>query len=296
VCSGTGAQLVCTALVVICTAIMGYLSPAQRGHLLLGILSIFSLSGVLNGYIATRLYMTFKGDRLHDMTVATALGLPGLAGFVFFLVNLVAFFNGSTLAVPWHAIFTLAFGWLGILVPSVFVGAYLGQQHGALEFPLTTSKIPRQIPRQPLYKNNLFDLAISGLLPFGAIFVELYYMMSSLWLEYYYYNYGFLLLVTLVVFLTCAEVSILMTYFRFNTEDYCWWWRSFCNGGPVAIYVFGYSFVYYQQLQAFSLSALIVYFGCMTLFSIAVFSMLGFVGLTASLWFSMNLFSSIMIQ
>jgi transmembrane 9 superfamily member 2/4 len=240
--------------------------------------------------------MTSKGTRCQEVTMATALAFPGLICCVFSLVNLVAWFNGSTLATPWYAIFWLTFGWLGILVPMVFAGAYLGHYQGALELPLTTSKIPRQIPRQPLYKNNLFDLAISGFLPFGAIFVELYYMMSSVWMGFYYYVYGFLLLATLIVLLTCAEVSILMTYFRFNTEDYCWWWRSFCNGGSMAIYVFGYSFVYYKQLEAFSFSTFIVYFGCMALFSIALFSMLGFVGLAASLWFSMNLFSSIMIQ
>jgi transmembrane 9 superfamily member 2/4 len=304
VCCGTGAQLVCTALVVICAACLGYLSPAQRGYLLLGILSIYSLSGVLNGYVATRLYMTFKGARLQDLTIATSLAFPGLICFIFLLVNLVAYFNASTLAAPWYAIFTLTFGWLGILVPLVYVGANLGHQHGTLVFPLTISKIPRQIPRQPLHRNSLMDSAISGFLhslvagflPFLAICVEQYYILSSLWSGYYYYEYGFLLLVTLIVFLTCAEVSILMTYFRLNSEDYRWWWHSFCNGGSMGMFVFGYSFIYYQQLEAFSLSAFIVYFGCMALFSIALFAMLGFVGLAASLWFSMNLFSSIMIQ
>jgi hypothetical protein len=43
-CSGTGAQLVCTALVVVCIAVLSYMSPAQRGYLLLGFRSIFFLA------------------------------------------------------------------------------------------------------------------------------------------------------------------------------------------------------------------------------------------------------------
>jgi transmembrane 9 superfamily member 2/4 len=298
VCTGTGAQLVCTALIVACAAFLGYMSPAQRGYLLLGILSVFSLSGVLNGYIATRLYMTFKGTRLNNLAVATSLGFPGLAFCILLLVNLMAFFHGSTLAAPLHAICTLFFGCLGILPPLVFGGTYLGRLRGPLEFPVTTSKIPRQIPRQPWYTNMLFDLAICGLLSFAVIFVELYYMMTAVWKGYYYYVYGFLLLAALIMILTCAEASILFTCHRFNNEDYCWWWRSFCNGGSLAIYVLFYSIVYYQRLvvSPCSLTSHLMYFGYMGLLSIALFTMFGFIGLSASLWFSMKLFSSISIH
>jgi transmembrane 9 superfamily protein 2/4 len=142
----------------------------------------------------------------------------------------------------------------------------------------------------------LFTLAIGGILPFGACFVELFYIMSSMWMDYYYYVFGFLFLVFLILLVTCAEITVLFTYFQLCSEDYHWWWRSFCNGGSSAIYVFLYSFVYFKQLEGNSLATYCLYFGYMGLLSVAMFLMMGFVGLSTSLWFNKTIFASIKID
>ena len=49
--------------------------------------------------------------------------------------------------------------------------------------------------------------------------------MSSLWLSQIYYVFGFLFVVVLILVITCAEMSIVMTYFQLTNEDYLWWWR-----------------------------------------------------------------------
>lgn len=139
-------------------------------------------------------------------------------------------------------------------------------------------------------------MAIGGILPFGSCFVELYYMMSSVWMEYYYYVFGFLLLVFIILLVTCAEITVLFTYFQLCSEDYHWWWRSFWNAGSTAIYVFLYSFVYFKQLEANSVSTYFLYFGYMGLCSVALFCMMGFVGLSTSLWFNKVIFASIKID
>jgi transmembrane 9 superfamily protein 2/4 len=36
---------------------------------------------------------------------------------------------------------------------------------------------------------------VGGILPFGAVFVEVYYVLSSVWLHQFYYMFGFLFLV-----------------------------------------------------------------------------------------------------
>ena len=81
--------------------------------------------------------------------------------------------------------------WFGISTPLVFLGAYFGYKADAIEFPVKTSNIPRQIPDQPWFMSTPFSLFIGGLLPFGACFVELYFILSSVWLDYYYYVFGF---------------------------------------------------------------------------------------------------------
>ena len=87
---------------------------------------------------------------------------------------------------------------------------------------------------------------IGGILPFGACFVELYFIMASVWMDYYYYVFGFLLLVFVILIITCSEITLLFNYFQLCNEDYHWWWRSFCTAGSCAIYVFLYSFVYFS--------------------------------------------------
>jgi len=44
--------------------------------------------------------------------------------------------------------FALALLWFGISVPLVFVGSYFGFKKPAIDDPVKTNKIPRQIPEQ----------------------------------------------------------------------------------------------------------------------------------------------------
>jgi transmembrane 9 superfamily protein 2/4 len=137
---------------------------------------------------------------------------------------------------------------------------------------------------------------VGGILSFGAMYVELYYIMSALWMGYNFYEFGFIIVVLFVLFLTCAEVTVLIMYFQLNREDHRWWWRSFCNAGSIGIYVFFYSIAYFQNLEAASYETYIIYFGYMGLVSFAFFCMMGFVGLSASLWFNKKIFTSIKID
>jgi transmembrane 9 superfamily member 2/4 len=210
-------------------------------------------------------------------------------------MNIVALIERSSYAVLFRKILVLLVLWFGISTPLVFLGANFGYKQHAIDFPVSTSCIPRQIPDQPWYVGIPFTLAIGGFLPFSSCFVEFYYIMSSVWMEYCYSVFGCLLLVFVILIIMCAEITMLFTYFQLCNEDSRWWWRSFCNGGSIAIYVFLYSIVYLQQLEANSFATYILYFGYMGLISIGLFSMMGFVGLSASLWFNKTIYSSIAI-
>lgn len=54
----------------------------------------------------------------------------------------------------------------------------------------------------------------------GAAFVELYFVLSSLFASRAYYAFGFLALTAGVVALTTATVTILFTYFILCAEEY----------------------------------------------------------------------------
>jgi transmembrane 9 superfamily protein 2/4 len=100
------------------------------------------------------------------------------------------------------------------LYPQVFLGAYFGYKEEVIEYPVITATTARPIPEQPWYFRYHVVLLMGGILPFSACFVELFFIMSSLWMDQYYYVFGFLFLVYGILAVTCAEISIVFTYFQ----------------------------------------------------------------------------------
>uniref|UniRef100_A0A803NCE5 Transmembrane 9 superfamily member n=1 Tax=Chenopodium quinoa TaxID=63459 RepID=A0A803NCE5_CHEQI len=89
-----------------------------------------------------------------------------------------------------------------------------------------------------------FPVLGAGTLPFGTLFIELFFIMSSLWMGRVYYVFGFLFIVLILLVVVCAEVSLVLTYMHLCVEDWKWWWKSFFASGSVAIYIFLYSINY----------------------------------------------------
>merc|ERR1719222_1877194 len=122
--------------------------------------------------------------------------------------------------------------------------------------------VARKIPEQPWFAQPILTSLVGGILPFGAVFTELFFIMSSIWLHQFYYLFGFLALVLVIVVVTCAEISIALTYFQLASEDYNWWWTSFFASGSSAVYVFLYSILYFMsRLQIEKLVSVGLYFG-----------------------------------
>lgn len=272
---GTGVQLIaCTFLLILFSA-AGFLSPANRGSIMIGMLIFFVLMGSLAGFTSARLYKTFKGKQWQKCTVLTAVLFPGVAFLGFFVLNTIIWSYGSTGAVPFLTMLSILTLWFGISLPLVFLGAYFGYKQETIEFPVVTSNIPRPIPEQPWYLQPILTGLLGGILPFGACFVELFFIMSSIWMDQYYYVFGFLLLVFLILAITCAEIAIVMNYFQLCSEDYRWWWRSLTVPGSTAIYVFLYSVIYVSRLQSTMYVTYLLYFSYMALISLGVFLVTG---------------------
>mmetsp|Transcript_14605 Transcript_14605/g.26506 ORF Transcript_14605/g.26506 Transcript_14605/m.26506 type:complete len:736 (-) Transcript_14605:343-2550(-) len=298
VCCGTGSQLLITAVMAILVSVLGVLSPANRGSLLMVLLFFYAINGSVAGYVTARFYRTFKGESWKKATVCTAFGFPGIAFSLFLIVDIMATLSQtSTYAVPAMVIVVLLFLWLGILTPLVFLGAYKGFKCDVIEFPVNTSSISREIPVQPWFRSLPFALAISGIFPFRACFVEMNFILASAWLDQYYYAaFGFLLIVFAILLILCAEMAVLLNFSQLKGENYHWWWRSFINGGSISLWVFLSSFVHFNliiEAEASSTLILVVYFGYMGLASLGLFLMTGFVGISACLWFNKTMFASI---
>merc|ERR1719235_2146072 len=259
----------------------------------------FTFMGILAGYAAARFCKIFEGDagRWKLTTMLTAFLYPGIFFLVFFILNLFIWGQKSSGAVPFTTMFAIVVLWFGVSVPLVLLGAHSGFRQPPVELPVKVCPIPRQVPEQPWFTHAIFMSLVGGLLPFGAVFTELFFIMSSIWQHQFYYLFGFLALVMLILIVTCAEISIALTYFQLTSEDYNWWWRSFFSSATSAFYVFLYSCLYFSsRLQIEKPISTMLYFGYMSIISVMFFLLTGSIGLTATFYFVKAIYGSIKID
>lgn len=70
-------QLFGMAMVTMLFALLGFLSPANRGGLMTAMLMMFVFMGLFAGYFSARLYKSFRGEEWKKTTMRTALLFPG---------------------------------------------------------------------------------------------------------------------------------------------------------------------------------------------------------------------------
>lgn len=294
---GSGIQLFLMTLATLFFALVGLLSPANRGSLTTGLLILYVCMGSFAGYYSSVTYKMFRGTDWRRNTILTALCYPTIVFVCFFLLNVMLWAEGSSGAVPFSTFFTILFLWLCVSVPLVVLGSFFGYKKEVVAHPVRTNQIPRAIPPQTWYMNPVITTAFGGVLPFGAVAVELYFIMSALWLHQIYYIFGFLFLVMIVLVVTCAEVAILMTYFQLCAEDYHWWWRSFMTAGACAGYMFLYSVWYNMtQLNITEIAPTIIYFTYMALASFTFYLVTGTIGFVAAFCFNTVVYGSIKVD
>lgn len=293
---GDGVQILGMAVVTILFAALGFMSPASRGTLITGMLFFYLILGIAAGYVAIRLWRTIGcGDSKGWISVSwrVACFFPGIAFLILTILNFLLWGSHSTGAIPFSLFVILLLLWFCISVPLTLVGGYFGARAPHIEYPVRTNQIPREIPPQK-YPSWLLVLG-AGTLPFGTLFIELFFIMSSIWMGRVYYVFGFLLIVLILLVVVCAEVSLVLTYMHLCVEDWKWWWKSFFASGSVAIYIFLYS-VNYLVFDLKSLSGPVsatLYLGYSLFMVLAIMLSTGTIGFLSSFWFVHYLFSSV---
>ncbi|KAK7338943.1 hypothetical protein VNO77_19577 [Canavalia gladiata] len=116
----------------------------------------------------------------------------------------------STRAIPFSLFVILILLWFCIFVPLILVGGYFGARAPHIKYPVRTNQIPREIPQQR-YPSWLLVLG-ADTLPFRTLFLELFFIMSSIWMGCVYYVFRFLFIVLILLVVVCAEVSLVLTY------------------------------------------------------------------------------------
>uniref|UniRef100_A0A672NXQ1 Transmembrane 9 superfamily member n=1 Tax=Sinocyclocheilus grahami TaxID=75366 RepID=A0A672NXQ1_SINGR len=294
---GQGTQVFIMTFITLFLACLGFLSPANRGALMTCAVVLWVLLGTSAGYVSARLYKTFGGENWKTNVLLTAFLCPGIVFVDFFLMNLILWVEGSSAAVPFGTLVAILALWFGISVPLTFVGAYFGFKKPGIEPPVQTNQIPRQIPQQSFFTKPVPGIIMGGILPFGCIFIQLFFILNSIWSHQMYYMFGFLFLVFIILVITCSEATVLLCYFHLCAEDYHWWWRSFLTSGFTAVYLFVYAVHYFfSKLQIIGAASTILYFGYTLIMVLIFFIFTGTMGFFSCFWFVNKIYSVLKVD
>ncbi|XP_030527868.1 transmembrane 9 superfamily member 12-like isoform X2 [Rhodamnia argentea] len=291
---GTGVQIALTGFVTVIIAAFGFVPPDARGMILTLIITIYSCLGIVGGYIGVRLWRTLKGstDGWKLVSWLIVFLFPGIIFIVLVSLNFVMWNNRST-AFIFSSMYVRSLLLLFcISAPVTLLGGLLATWAEAIQYPVKTNHIPREIPARTLLSWLL--VLDAGMIPFGTLFIELFFLLSSICLGRFYSVTGTLCLCLLSLIILCAETSLIITYRNLQAEDWKWWWKSFCASGSASIFVFMYS-IYYLVFDLKGLSgtpSVTVYVGYSLIAAIASLLSTGSIGFLASFYFVNALFSS----
>eukprot|EP00045_Choanoeca_perplexa_P014031 m.162818 g.162818 ORF g.162818 m.162818 type:complete len:587 (+) comp16541_c0_seq1:165-1925(+) len=294
---GTGYQLAFVSLCVILFVIMGDLYTG-RGSVLTTSIFVYAATSPVSGYFGGSLYARLGGKNWIKQMVLTASLLPAVVGVTVMSVNFIAMYYSASRAIPFMTVLVMICIWLFVVIPLTLVGTVLGRNFaGQPDVPCRINPVPRPIPEKKWYMETWLITLLGGVLPFGSIFIEMYFIFTSFWAYKIYYVYGFMLLVFLILTVVTICVTVVCTYFTLNAEDYRWHWTSFLCGASISLYVYAYSFYYYflktKMSGTFQTS---FYFGYMFLFALALGIICGTFGYAGSSMFVFRIYKNLKID
>jgi transmembrane 9 superfamily protein 3 len=312
---GTGWQLVTLTLGVIVFAVLGPLHGAvheERGEVFHAVIVCYSLSSIVAGYTSGKFYKQYypttaaarRGPKTTTWQIVmamTVLLLPCVSVCILFGLNTVSLLYGTINSIPFLVLVKLFLIWIFISVPLCVIGTMTGRHTStgkALDFPCRVNAIPRPIPEDvPWYGKPAGLCPLAGLLSFGSIFIELYYVLTSLWNYKFYHVYGFLLGVYSILTIVVGMTSIIVVYFCLNAENYQWQWTAFYSGASTAVYVFAYGVYYFLfKTQMHGLLQTCFYFGYTLLISISLALLCGTLGHAAASQFVRAIFQNVKVD
>lgn len=332
---GTGWQLIVLTLGVVLFAVAGPIHGEMhedRGEMQHAVIYCYCFSSIVSGYVSGSYFKLYNSTR----TSTRGKGSGGSGGnsawqtamfltvttFPTIVVVIYSFLNGLALIydtvtyIPFVVIFKIFLLWVFISVPLCVLGTLIGRhakirhagagkKSGSVsgcftssDFPCRVNAIARPIPEDvEWFEKPMNIVPIAGLISFGSIFIELYYILTSVWNYKFYHVYGFLFGVYGILVLVVSMTTIIVVYFCLNAENYLWQWTALASGGSTAVYVILYS-VYYFFVKTSMTGFLqtMYYFGYTGLLSITLGILCGTIGHFAATKFVRSIFQNVKLD
>lgn len=294
---GTGYQVTLVTLCVITFAIIGDLYT-ERGSLLSTTIFVYSITSPVNGYFGSSLYAQMGGKNWIKQMIMSAFLIPTWVCSTAFFINFIAMYYHASRAIPFGTMIAVLCICFFVILPLTMVGTVLGRNlSGQPDYPCRINAVPRPIPEKKWYMDPFVIIMLGGVLPFGSIFIEMYFIFTSFWAYKIYYVYGFMLLVFCILIIVTVCVTIVCAYFLLNAEDYRWQWTSFLSAASTSVYVYMYSIYYFFfKTKMYGLFQTTFYFGYMALFSLTLGVLCGTLGYIGASLFVRKIYSTVKID
>ncbi|KRZ10124.1 Transmembrane 9 superfamily member 3, partial [Trichinella zimbabwensis] len=242
---GSGIHVFVLVIVVILITFWGELY-LERGSILTATIFCYALFSPVSGYVGGCIYTHFGGKRWIKQALCCGSFLPLLVATAASIGNISALYQSSTRSIPFGTMASIVAIYALVVLPLTLIGSVVGRNmNGRPNNPCRVNAVPRPIPEKKIYLQPWLIIIGGGLLPFGSIFIEVYFIFTSFWAYKVYYVYGFMFLVTILLAAVTMCMTIVCTYVLLNSEDYRWRWTSFLSGASISLYLYLYSIYYF---------------------------------------------------
>jgi len=282
---GLGAQALAIAFGLLVLALFNFFYPNNDGAIYTAGVFLYAVTSAIGGYVSAGFFKQMGGEKWawNIILVASLFSVPFICVFSF--VNTVAIAYKATAAVPADTIMIVLCILIFVTLPLQIIGGVAGKRSAPpFDAPCRTRNFPRQVPPIPFYRTLPCQMLMSGFLPFSAIYIELFYLFSSVWGRSSYQLYGILFIVAIILLIVTSCITLALTYFQLSMEDHRWWWSAFLTGGSTGLFVYAYAiFFYFYRSKMSGLLQGSFYFAYMAIICYFFFVMLGTVGFWSSL-------------
>ena len=256
---------------------------------------VYIFLSLISGYISARFYKMIHGTNWLRVCLFTAIIFPIILFVLLSSTNFFYYIEGSTTYIQFKNFFSLFSLWILGTIPLIFIGTVIGLSQQRITFPCSINPVPGILVTNnfPWYLRIRYAWLLTGFPPFFSIFVELFYIMDSIWKQDFYSLSKYSLLSIIILIIISSLIGILFTYLNLCKGNYRWWWKSFIASATPSAYIIIFSIFYLFKLNFKKLTSVFIYLNFMILFSIIIALICGSSGLFFTFLFLKNIYSKI---